>query len=120
MIFRAIDGANDWAFGNGRQSYLTGEAAVAANIKTRLLTFLGECFFALDAGVDWWNLIGAKNPQAQANIILQCREIIIQSEGVVRINSITAVMNPQRKLTLTFNIDTIFSRNLEGSLPIPS
>lgn len=120
MIFRGIDGSNDWAFGNGRQSYLTGEAAVAANIKTRLMTFLGECFFALDAGVDWWNLIGAKNPQAQANIILQCREIIIQSEGVVRINSIAAVMDSRRKLTLTFNIDTIFTRNLESSVPIPS
>lgn len=120
MIFRGIDGANDWAFGNGRQSYLTGEAAVSANIKTRLFVFLGECFFALDAGVDWWNLIGAKNPQAQANIILQCRTIIINSEGVVRINTIAAVMDSKRKLTLTFNIDTIFSKGVALSVPLPS
>lgn len=120
MIFRGIDGTNDWAFGNGRQSYLTGEAAVAANIKTRLLVFLGECFFALDAGVDWWNLIGGKNPQAQANIILQCRTVIINSEGVVRVNSVVPVMDSKRKLTLTFNIDTIFSRGLVLTLPVPS
>lgn len=112
---------NDWSWGNGRQSYFTAENAVAANIKTRLWTFLGECFFALNAGVDWWNLIGAKNPQAQANIILQCRTIIINSEGVVRINTINPVFDPRtRKLTLTFTIDTIYTRGLTLTVPLPS
>lgn len=120
MIFRGIDGSEDWSFGKGRQSYFTDGNAIAANIRTRLFTFLGECFFALQDGVDWWNLIGGKNPSAQANIILQCRTIIANSYGVVRINSVVPVFQAgTRDLRVTYDIDTIFTRGVVQSLSIP-
>lgn len=118
MTFRGIDGTNDWSFGSGVQSYFTGAAAVSANIRTRLLTFLGECFFSLQSGVDWLNLLGGKNPAAQAGIVVQCRTIVANSFGVVKINSITPVLDARRKLTLSFNVDTIFSRNVSGSVVV--
>lgn len=121
MIFRGIDGDGDWQFGNGVGSYFKGARAVDANIRTRLLVFLGECFFALDAGVDWWNLLGGKNPQAQAGIILQCRTIIAASYGVVRINQVQAQLNTRtRRLTVTYDINTIFTRNLSSSVNLPA
>lgn len=120
MKFRGIDGSGDWLFGAGVQSYFTNEAAIDANIKTRLLTFLGECFFATNLGVDWWNLLGGKNPVAQANIILQTRTIIINSYGVVKLTSIIPVFDsPTRRLGLTYNIDTIFTRNVVQSVQLP-
>lgn len=117
MIFRAIDGNNDWAFGSGVQSYLRDERAIAANIKTRLQVWLGECFFATEDGIDWRNLLGGKNPAAQQGIVLQCRTVIVESYGVVRVNSVTPVFAPAgRALTVTYNIDTIFSRNVTNTV----
>ena len=119
MKFRAIDASNDWAFGSGVQSYLTGEAAIEADIKTALLVFLGECFFALQAGVDWWNLTGGKNPAAQAGIILQCRTVILGRSGVVAVNSVTPTL-VGRRLSVAYNINTIYSKSVTGSVqPTP-
>lgn len=119
MIFRAIDGTSDWSFGNGVQSYFRNENAIAANIKTRLQVWLGECFFATADGIDWRNLLGGKNPAAQQGIVLQCRTVIVQSYGVVRVNSVTPTFNAaSRALTVTYNIDTIFSRNVTNAVQL--
>ena len=116
MIFRAIDSDGDWTFGRGLQSYLRGASAIEANLRTRLYSFLNDCFFAQEEGVDWWNLIGSKN---RAGIILQCRKVLVQSFGVVRINKVDAYYDANsRKFTVSYNIDTIYSRNIQGSIPI--
>lgn len=117
MIIRALDGSGDWRFGQGRQDYLRDDDAVALNIATRLRCFLNDCFWAADFGVDWWNLLGARNPTAQTNIILQTRAMIAASFGVVRINSVKPVTNrTTRRLRLEYNVDTIFTRGLVGSV----
>lgn len=119
MKFRALDGDGDWQFGSGNQSYLTAEDAVAADIKTALRMFLGECFFALDFGVDWWNLLGARGA-AEQDIVLQCRQMISSREGVSRINSVNAVLDRDtRRLTVDFSVDTVFTRNLTGEVAVP-
>ena len=120
MVFREISAANDWAFGQGRNSYLTNERAIAANIKTRLLFFLNDCFFAMTTGIDWWNLLGTKNPSAQNNILIQTRQVIASSEGVVRINSVTVDFDSTtRNVTISYNIDSVFSRNVTGTVTTP-
>jgi len=119
MIFRGITATSDWTFGRGRSSYFTREQAIAANIRTRLLFFLNDCFFAMNFGVDWWNLLGAKNPTAEANILLQTRAMLAKCEGVVRINSVSTQMQAiPRRLTLSYNVDTTFSRNVTGAVQI--
>lgn len=116
MIFRALDVSGDWTFGQGRQNYLTDEPAIELNVATRLKSFLGDAFWQTDFGIDWWNLIGSKNPNAQAGIILACRATIADSYGVVRINSVEAFTTRDRKLRASYNIDTIFSRSVGGSV----
>ena len=117
MTFRNIDGSEDWTFGHGRQDYLRDQAAIAVNIATRLRSFLNDCFWALDAGVDWWNLLGTTNPSAQTNIIIQTRTVLANSYGVVRINSVTATTDrATRRLRVNYNVDTIFNRNLVGTV----
>jgi hypothetical protein len=118
--FRAISAYNDWAFGQGRGSYFRDQAAIMADIKTSLLFFLNDFFAAMNVGVDWWNLLGGKNPAAQNGILLQTRQAIIGVEGVVRINSVVTQMDAvSRRLTLIYNVDTVLSRSVVGSVTTP-
>lgn len=120
MIFRAITGDNDWTFGRGQGSYFTDNNAILANVKTALQFFLNDCFFALDTGIDWWNLLGAKNPAAKNNILLRTRETLISCEGVVRINSVYATVDPiTRGLLLEYSVDTIYSKNVTSQVQLP-
>jgi hypothetical protein len=117
MIFRSITATNDWQFGSGLSSYATAEKAVILNIRTRLYFFLNDCFWRMNFGIDWLNLIGGKNPAAKIGIEQQCRKMIVESEGVVRINSVTSNFDARsRRLVVTYNIDTVYSRNLSGSI----
>ena len=117
MTFRNLDPSGDWTFGQGRQNYLRDQDAVKLNIATRLRSFLNDCFWDLQAGVDWWNLLGVRNPAAQTNIIIQTRSVLGNSYGVVRINSVTASTDhTTRRLTVRYDVDTIFTRNLVGTV----
>lgn len=118
--FRGIDVDGDWLFGAGIQSYFVDEDAIAADIKTALRLFLGECFFDLSAGVDWWNLLSSRGPTVEQSIVLQCRQVVAKREGVTRINRVEAILDHStRRLSVAFNIDTIFTRNLNGEVTIP-
>lgn len=111
MKIRALDADGDWVFGQGRGSYLTGLDAIIQDIDTALHIFLGECSWSMTFGVDWFNLIGAKAPIAQQNIVLQCREIIATRQGVSKINSVEAVFtNFRRELSVQYNISTIYGQ----------
>lgn len=116
MKFRALDANGDWTFGNGVQNYLTNQDAVAIDIKTALQIFSGEVFWAVDFGVDWWNLIGSRD---QVSILLQTRSIISSRDGVIRIKNVTAALNAARRLSLSYSVDTVFSRNINGSVQVP-
>ncbi len=61
MHIRAIDSENDWQFGKGLQSYKYKNNAIMQNVKTRLLSFLNDCWFDMEAGIDWYRLLGTKN-----------------------------------------------------------
>lgn len=118
--FRGVTAANDWTFGQGRGSYFRDQQAIAADVKTSLLFFLNDCFFAMNTGVDWWNLLGAKNPTAQNNILLQTRTAILGVNGVVRINSVDSRVDAAtRRVTINYNLDSVFTRRVAGSVSTP-
>lgn len=120
MIFRGISASNDWQFGQGLGSYFKRQQAINANIKTSLLFFLNDCFFAMSTGIDWWNLLGAKNPAAKTNIVLQTRQTLAQCEGVVRINSVDVTVDTAtRRAFIVYNIDSIYSTNVTGIVSTP-
>lgn len=107
MIFRTLDDNHDWQWGAGNQSYATGNKAIGLNIKTRILSWVGDCFFDQTAGIDWWNRLGSKNQRQLLELDL--RRIILQSEGVVGINSFDVVVTG-RKFSATYNINTVYSK----------
>lgn len=118
MRIRALDAGGDWVFGQGSQSYRGGEAAIDQDIGTALRVFKGECFFATDFGVDWWNLLGGKDRQA---IVLACREVIADRPGVVRINKVDSALDADtRRLGVTYNVSTIYSLQTTNTVEAPS
>lgn len=105
MIVRQIDSAGDWMFGSGRNSYMSNADAVAQCLATRLRSFLGDCFFDIQAGVDWFNLLGSKN---QLILNLAVRSVIIGTQGVASIINATLVLRSNRDLHLEYEVATLY------------
>lgn len=101
MRFRNLDLNGDWTFGKGRNNYLRGNEALMLNIKTRLLCFLGDCFFDTEAGIDWWTLLGGKNLKT---ILASVQRVIIRSSNVKRIVNLDYSLT-NRKLSIRVAIE---------------
>ncbi len=100
MIVRSLDVDNDWEFGKGFNDYKFGKPAVAQNIQTRLLMFLGDCFFAVTQGPDWFNLLGAKN---QVAINLAVNDTLVNTPGVTGIEQISIDLDSKRNLSMIYS-----------------
>lgn len=106
MRVRQVDENNDWLFGKGRNNYVVDIRAVAQNIKTRLLEFLGDCFFNLGAGIDWPSLLGAKDQDA---LNLAISTTILNTEGVTGIRQLFINLNRvTRDITIQYEVQTAY------------
>jgi hypothetical protein len=114
MIMRALDADWDWTFGKGRNNYLRGRGAIAQSLKTRLQMFLGDCFFALNEGIDWFNLQGGKDVTA---LRLAIQATILNTNGVTGILSLTVNLPPDRVLTVFYEVSTN-EGSVEGSFSL--
>ena len=83
-MFRSLY-ADDWEFGNGLGSYVTEQQEIGLNIKTRVMSFLGDCFFATNEGIDWWNLLDYRYQDRLENAV---QDVIKNTPGVTAINSV--------------------------------
>lgn len=66
MLVRTISNNQDsssrnWVFGRGYSSYKSGQSAVAQDIKSALLEFENDCYWALQNGIDWLTRLGFHN-----------------------------------------------------------
>lgn len=107
MRTRAVNENGDWTFGKGLNDYKFGASAVQQNIQTRLNSFLNDCFFALNSGLDWYNLLGAKQ---QLPIQLGVTATILNTQFVTRLqNAVELDFNAvTRELSLTYSCNTAF------------
>lgn len=110
MIIRAIDNNNDWTFGKGKSSYKSNQLALIQNLKTKLQEWKGDCFFDIDAGVDWKNRL-AKRSQV-APLREEIRTVILKVDGVTEVVNLDLNFNStSRNLTLNYSVKTIYSTN---------
>ena len=115
MAFRNLDGNGDWTFGKGANNYLRGNEAVGLDIRTRILSWVNDCFFDLPAGIDWINRLGLLG---QADLLeADIRRIITATDNVTAINDFN-VSVVDRDFSIFLNIDTIFSSDYETQLEI--
>lgn len=116
MIFRQITAIGDWTFGKGVSGYAIEERAIELNIKTRLQSWKGDCFFALDDHVDW---LGRLDKGQEDNLRNELKSVILQSVGVISVNSIEGELSrTTRSFKVTYNIDTIFGTGFVNRLDI--
>lgn len=113
MIFRNLDSNHDWTFGNGLSNYVSGNDAIGINIQTRLLSWIGDCFFALNAGIDWANRMGRKGQDGILKSDL--KRIILQSFGVTGITAFSTVL-VDRTLNAHYDVNTVFSKSYKQSV----
>lgn len=106
MIIRALDANGDFTFGKGKSSYKKDLAALKQDLKTRLLSWVGDCFFDAGAGVDWNSRLG-KRSQLKP-LIEEVRTVILKTEGITQVLNIDFDLNSDRNLTLNYSIKTVF------------
>lgn len=114
MIIRSVDSENDWNLGKGASDYARNQQAVEQNIKSRLLSWVGDCFFALQEGVDWKSRLDTGQ---QAELLDDIRSVILRSFGVVGINSVSFTFDGGLRLfSLSFDVVTIFSQSFQQTI----
>lgn len=116
MKIRNLDSSGDWTFGKGLQSYLTGQAAIALDIKTYLNLWAGNCFWALQAGINWRQYLD-KNQETQLLAGLQAA--LLGRFGVMAINQLSADLDPRtRAIVVTYDVQTIYTQSFQDSITI--
>lgn len=107
MIVRAIDSDGDWLFGKSLNDYKSNLEAVKQNIQTRLLCFLGDCFFDITAGLDWFTFLGGyKNELA---VSLSVSSVILNTNGVTGIKQLTIGLTSIREFSVYYQAQTAYS-----------
>lgn len=105
MIVRAIAENGAWLFGKGRNDYRTKKAATKQNIKTRIKSFVGDCFFNLGEGIDWMNLLGSKE---KVRLNLSVNTKILNTQDVRGITQMLIEDTPSRDFILKYSTNTSF------------
>lgn len=105
MTTRKIDENGDWTFGNGKGNYIIENEEVIQNLKTRLRSFLGDCFFSLESGIDWFNLCGGKD---LVKLRLSLSTTILNTDNITRLNEIDVQLSEDRKATIRYNVNTTY------------
>ena len=108
MIVRAIDVNHDWEYGKGLNDYKSGNLAVAQTINTRLSSFLGDCFFDANAGIDWFNFLGGSKNQLALNLAISAT--ILNTTNVTGILQLSIELDDvTRNLTVQYQVQTSYS-----------
>jgi hypothetical protein len=111
MIVRALDINGDWEFGKGKNDYKRNIKAVTQNIKTRLMSFLGDCFFDTTAGIDWFNLLGGKDALA---LELAVTSVILNTETVTGLLTLSVSISENRRISLNYRVQTTLGETGEA------
>lgn len=109
MIFRTLDENQDWTFGKGINNYSRDTEAVKLNVKTRLQSWLNDCFFALTEGVDWNTYMDT----GEVNLLAeQIKAIILQTPGVAQLLDFNFTFE-ERQFIANYTVLTIYSENFQ-------
>ena len=114
MIVRALDANGDWTYGTGQNNYLSGQAAAEQLIKTRILSFLGDCFFDSTSGIAWFSYLGSLNSELALNLAVSATILNTTDENgnqiVTGMQQLSIVLNRQsRNLSVSYQAVTIYS-----------
>lgn len=107
MKFRNLDADLDWTFGKGVYNYARQQEATKLNIRTRLLSWVNDCFFDMSAGIDWLNRLGDK--QQRELLEQDIKRVITQSEDVIELVTFSTTLLG-RQFSAEYTVRTIYSK----------
>jgi hypothetical protein len=116
MKIRNLTTSGDWTFGAGRQNYLQGQDAIAANIRTYLKLWVGNCFWALQAGVNWRQYLD-KNQETR--LLAGLQTAIMSRFGVMGLTQLSADLDRRsRVMVVRYTVSTIYTQSFQDSITI--
>lgn len=110
MKFRVLDSNWDWNFGKGQNDYTSDSLAIAYDIKTKILSWYKDCFFSMEEGIDWKNILGSKISKSDADAAI--KKIIVTEEGVVELTFFESSIE-QRNYHCTARYKDIYGETIE-------
>ena len=110
MKTRTVDSNWDWNWGKGIQNYADDSLGVAYTVKMKILSWYKDCFFEMDAGIDWKNIIGSKTTKQQADTAIK---EIIQTEPEILDLTFFESSVVDRVYTATIRFKTIYGETIE-------
>jgi len=112
MKFRSLDKNNDWNFGQGKNSYVQDNDAIALDIKTAVLSWVGDCFFSKNDYIDWHRFLDkGQEENLQAALI----SVIAQRQGVVSVTNLSYNLE-DRDFSAEYDVVTIYSQSLKRKI----
>lgn len=110
MIIRSATDDGDFTFGKGFSDYYRDQNAIIHNVRTRLLSWRGDCFFAPAEGVDYNNFLDIGTKDLLDSDI---KRVVLQSEGIIRINQYDSTLDREtRDFSANITVTTIFGTAL--------
>lgn len=109
MIVRALDSNHDWTFGAGLNNYKRDQLAVIQNIQTRLLSFVGNCFFDMGAGINWFTFLGSKGSNNNLLLIQAISVVILNTPSVEGLLQLSFDLSTTRVFSITYQVQTSYS-----------
>lgn len=110
MRIRALDGNWDWQWGKGKQNYASESLATAYDVKQKLLCWFNDCFFDMQAGIDYKNLLGSKNGKSDLDKTI--RKILAVHPDIVDITYFESYIQ-NREYHLTTRFKTVYNETIE-------
>ena len=110
MKTRAVDKSWDWKFGKSNQDYADNSLGVAYTVKMKILSWYKDCFFEMDAGIDWKNILGSKTTKDQADSAI--KEIIQGEPEILELTYFDSSVI-DRVYTATIRFKTIYGETIE-------
>jgi hypothetical protein len=108
MKVRKLDSLDDWTFGSGLSGLIKDQGAIEQNLKTRLSSWLGDCFWAMQDGIDYKALL---DKGQEDTLTLAIKSVILATQGIVGITSLSVSLSAAREYTISCTIDTIYGQN---------
>jgi hypothetical protein len=105
MKVRGLDSQGDFLFGKGLNDYKVETDAISQILKTRLQMFLGDCFFAIDQGIDWFGILGTKR---QTELKLAIASTILNTPEVTKVVEVSTTLGENRILGVQYKVETIY------------
>ncbi len=113
MRIRALDGNFDWTFGKGLNNYVEQDSAIGQNIRCRLLSWEGDCFWALHEGLNWRYFL-EKGKEEELKLAIKSE--ILKSWGVYKLTELSVSTDEQRKLSITYAVETIYGTEFQSTI----